>query len=89
MLELHSERKKEVMAHAVYIKDEVFNDVVDVLWFCSDFCARQHKDYDGWNGSLENYSQPFCENCDAKLYWFNENEQVWFYGAEPQKVESL
>jgi hypothetical protein len=75
------------MAHAVYIKDVAFNDVVDVEWFCSDFCARGHAQYDGWNGCLENYTAPFCQNeaCNAKLNWFNENESVWFYGTEPQE----
>jgi hypothetical protein len=75
------------MAHAVYLKDKTFNDVIDALWFCSDFCARQHPDYDGWNGCLENYTQPFCQNdaCGEKLSWFNENEGSWFYGTEPQE----
>jgi hypothetical protein len=70
------------MAHAVYIKDKATNSVVDYKWFCSDFCARGHEDYDGWNGCLENYSAPFCENesCGEKLSWFNENEGAWFYG---------
>ena len=78
------------MAHAVYIKSDTFGEVTDVLWFCSDFCARRHASYDGWNGCLENYSEPFCQDevCQAPLHWFNENESLWFYGNTP-KAEAI
>jgi hypothetical protein len=75
------------MSHAVYLTDDVFGDVIDALWFCSDSCARTRKEYQGWNGCKENYSQPYCQNeiCKEALSWYCEDEQVWYIGDTPRE----
>jgi hypothetical protein len=47
------------MAHLVFIEDDK-GDVIDHIVYCSDFCAKSHPDYAGWNGCHE---IPFGERC--------------------------
>ena len=56
------------MAHIVTVNDSN-GDLVDVRWYCSDFCARTDRGYAGWNGChyyLEN-AIFFCECCGTQV----------------------
>jgi hypothetical protein len=53
------------MAHIVTVNDSN-GDLVDVRWYCSDFCAKTDPKYAGWNGCHEN-AMFFCENCAIKV----------------------
>ena len=47
------------MAHLVFIEDGEGN-IIDNAVFCSDFCAKSHPAYAGWNGAHE---IPFGKQC--------------------------
>jgi hypothetical protein len=53
--------------HLTYVEDG-YGDVVDVTYFCSDFCASYCPNYDGWNGANEapDYSVE-CDECGTVL----------------------
>ena len=53
------------MAHIVTVNDSN-GDLVDVRWYCSDFCARTDRGYAGWNGCHEN-ALFFCECCGTQV----------------------
>jgi hypothetical protein len=73
------------MANIVPITNEI-GDVVDYNYYCSDFCAKQDPNYAGWFGCVENYSAPFCNNCETPLFWIDENDYSTYLGKEKQNV---
>ena len=53
--------------HLTYMEDGS-GDVMDVAYFCSDYCARSCPNYNGWNGCNEGpdyYVE--CEQCGTVL----------------------
>ena len=59
------------MSHLVLLED-IDGDVVDYNGYCSDFCARDDPDYDGWNGCNEiSVSQP-CVGCGTLVEGLDE-----------------
>ena len=72
------------MANIVPVTDKS-GDVVDYNYYCSDFCAKTDHNYAGWFGCVDNYSTPFCHNCNEPLYWVDENDYTTYLGKE--KVE--
>jgi hypothetical protein len=40
-------------------------DVLDVHYYCSDYCAKTDAEYDGWNGCNEIHDYPFMCNADG------------------------
>ena len=57
------------MSHLVTHEDQE-GQLVDITYYCSDFCARSDKDYAGWFGCQEipNECEPiFCALCKTAL----------------------
>jgi hypothetical protein len=73
------------MANVVPIEDKD-GQLVDLLYYCSDFCAKTNPAYAGWYGCVDNYSTPFCQNCEQPLFWINEETQTTYLGNEEQNV---
>lgn len=67
-------------AHFIDINDKN-GDVIDRVYYCSDSCAQEHPDYNGWNGLLDLYSPEACDNCGKTMVWYDEEEQTWKCGA--------
>ena len=44
-------------------------DIEDALYYCSDFCHRDHtrEDYKGWNGCNEVMAPEWCTNCGDQI----------------------
>ena len=44
-------------------------DIEDALYYCSDFCHRDHtnEDYNGWNGDCEVMAPEWCANCGDQI----------------------
>ena len=54
------------MAHIVAINDTK-GDIIDAVVYCSDWCAKTHKDYAGWSGCHELNITTGCEFCGATI----------------------
>jgi hypothetical protein len=54
------------MAHFVYVNDDN-GDLVDLIVYCSDYCARTDIAYDGWNGAHELEGCDECASCGDVL----------------------
>ena len=54
------------MAHLVFTEDES-GDTVDHAVYCSDFCAQEDEDYDGWSGCHEISSHDNCAGCEEHV----------------------
>ena len=59
------------MANVNQIEDSN-KDLVDLEYFCSDFCARQSENYDGWFGCVELHTLEFCLTCAKPLAYVDE-----------------
>ena len=59
------------MTHAV-IKEDSNGDLVDVKYYCSDYCAKGDPDYAGWNGAHELSIAERCNGCGRALYLVKE-----------------
>lgn len=65
--------------HALPVCDSDGN-IVDALYFCSDFCHRQYCDlhghtYGGWNGCHEVDDPGTCHNCNNALGFVHKGHQ--------------
>ena len=62
------------MAHIHPIEDAQ-GDLVDLVYFCSDSCNRQHSGeaYTGWYGCVELEVSNECANCGAILRGIEDN----------------
>jgi pyridoxal/pyridoxine/pyridoxamine kinase len=49
------------MAH--YVEIVVDDEMIDAVVFCSDFCAKSHEAYNGWNGCYELDFDTPCNGC--------------------------
>lgn len=64
------------MAHLHFIEDTA-GDVVDAIYFCSDYCHKdychaQGIEYGGWNGCHEIHENPqWCESCGNALGYYD------------------
>jgi len=72
--EHNTKEKGTEMAHRVeiYEKDSKGNviDVIDVNYYCTDNCAKNDPEYDGWNGCAEipeEYGSVICATCGCGL----------------------
>lgn len=54
------------MAHMVLIEDKQ-GELVDIHYYCSDYCARTDEDYAGWHGANELESCELCEYCGTLI----------------------
>jgi hypothetical protein len=59
------------MAHVTLIEDST-GDLVDLEYFCSDYCARTSEHYEGWYGAVELYTPEVCQHCETELYHYTE-----------------
>lgn len=60
------------MAHANLIED-TSGDIVDIRYYCSDYCAKQDREYyQGWYGCQELYYPEDCHTCGASLNYYKE-----------------
>lgn len=50
-------------------------DVLDVNYYCSDYCAKNDADYDGWNGCNDVFSPETCP-CGTRLGWYRWNYEI-------------
>ena len=55
-----------VSVHIVQLEN-ADGDVVDVHYYCSDYCARTDYDYNGWFGCVEIEEPTPCGSCGAIL----------------------
>ena len=51
------------MAHAIIIEDSQ-GELVDVVAYCSDSCAKTSEHYAGWYGCYEPSFSTECPNCN-------------------------
>ena len=61
------------MAHIVAINDKK-GDIVDAVVYCSDYCAKTHKQYAGWNGCHELNFDAGCAFCGVILRGLEEGD---------------
>lgn len=54
------------MAHIVPIEDSD-GEVVDVVVYCSDYCASSDANYRGWYGCQEIATNELCKDCGAMV----------------------
>ena len=54
------------MAHIALIEDKQ-GDLVDLEYYCSDFCAKDSDYYNGWYGAVELYTPETCNSCGVVL----------------------
>lgn len=59
------------MANVNFIEDAQ-GDLIDLEYFCSDFCARTSDLYNGWYGCVELYTYERCAFCDKELNYIDE-----------------
>jgi len=62
--------KGGLMANIV-IKSDSKGDTIDVSYYCSDFCAKHDKDYNGWYGCVEvseEMKPVFCLTCQKEVH---------------------
>jgi hypothetical protein len=52
--------------HGVLVEDAQ-GDLVDIHYYCSDWCARTDPLYNGWNGCNEIEFGEKCQNCGADI----------------------
>jgi hypothetical protein len=63
--------------HEVYVEDEN-GELIDVLPYCSDACARTDENYAGWAGAHETEFTTWCMNCGVVIGGFEpECEHVY------------
>ncbi len=55
-------------------------DVIGANYYCSDTCAKNDPDYDGWNGACDSFSPVQCP-CGERLTWYR-----WNYSIHDQEV---
>lgn len=60
-----------ISAHLRLIED-TDGQLVDVDYFCSDYCHRRYCDlykipYEGWNGCNQVMAPQYCENCKEEI----------------------
>lgn len=60
------------MANINQITDN-HGDLIDLEYFCSDFCAKQSEHYDGWYGCVEIYKPESCQTCGTALHFYEDN----------------
>ena len=65
------------MVHQILIFDDENVDVVDVEYFCSDYCARESEDYAGWSGCHELHHQEKCKTCNSHLGYWDQDTGFW------------
>lgn len=58
------------LSNVIQVED-ANGDLVDLLYFCSDLCAKQNADYAGWDGCHELYTAETCETCGTLLTFIN------------------
>lgn len=69
------------MASIIDIEDDK-GELVERLYYCSDYHAQQNKNYAGFNGVHELHSNEYCDFCSKGLTWFDSDEQAWKVGLE-------
>jgi hypothetical protein len=64
------------MAHFVLVEEQ--ECLVDIHYYCSDFCAKSDSLYAGWFGNQEIHDSPeWCASCgDALGYYTSEGRWV-------------
>lgn len=50
-------------------------DVIDVRYYCSDYCAKNDADYEGWNGCCDVFAPVAC-SCGTLLGWYRWNYEI-------------
>jgi len=68
------------MAHLTFIEDKD-GDVVDQEVYCSDYCARTSKLYNGWNGCAEITTSEPCAKCGEMVTGLDEYWHLVSRGA--------
>ena len=59
------------MAHIVPIEDEDGN-LVDIEVYCTDSCAQESTNYEGWYGCQEISTSTLCESCGDMVEGLDE-----------------
>ena len=61
------------MSHRVEVINE--QETVAVNYYCSDYCAKNDADYEGWNGCNDVFSPETCL-CGTRLGWYRWNYET-------------
>lgn len=59
------------MAHLNTIEDST-GDLIDLEYFCSDYCAKFSDNYNGWYGAMEIYQPENCQTCNTGLTYIHQ-----------------
>jgi hypothetical protein len=85
------------MSHTVIIED-TNGGTVDVVWHCSDACAKTHTAYAGWHGCQEVHDGPqWCAACNDPLGYYTsggewispERQQAEWHGWDLEDSETV
>jgi hypothetical protein len=63
------------MAHLNTIEDET-GDLIDLEYFCGDYCAQFSDNYKGWYGCIEIYTPENCQTCNTGLTYVSEDGTI-------------
>jgi hypothetical protein len=66
------------MAHLNTIEDAT-GELIDLEYFCGDFCAQFSDNYKGWYGAMEIYTPENCQTCGYALTYVSE-DGTYAYG---------
>lgn len=58
------------MSHQVYIEED--GELVDVVWYCCDSCARTDLNYNGWSGCHETETNEYCNSCGVVIPGYDD-----------------
>lgn len=56
----------------INLKADVDGDLLEIEYFCSDYCADQSPNYSGWYGCIEIYQPEICQTCEKPLSWVEQ-----------------
>jgi hypothetical protein len=63
------------MAHVVLVEDSA-GELVDVVHYCSNFCAQSNEHYDGWYGCVDLEFSDTCASCGVFMVGYMDGELV-------------
>jgi hypothetical protein len=57
----------------INIIEDAKGDLVEIEYYCSDYCAKSSEHYAGWYGCVELYTQQYCQNCGKTLNFVEDS----------------
>ena len=56
----------------INLKEDKDGDLLEIEYFCSDYCADQSPNYSGWYGCIEIYTPEICQTCETPLKYYQQ-----------------